>query len=92
MANQSVLSDALLHSTGQLHKGGPTSGVFLQITTVHDDDIPIPGAPYSFGTLADAQALGDREALSAAGRRVARYHADSDVAAGILELAREIAG
>jgi glucose-6-phosphate isomerase len=81
-----------LHSTGQLHKGGPSSGAFLQITTSHGNDIPIPGAPYSFGTLADAQALGDREALAAAGRRVARLHIDSDIAAGVLELARHVAG
>ena len=81
-----------LHSTGQLHKGGPSSGVFLQITTSHVKDIPIPGAPYSFGTLADAQALGDREALAAAGRRVARHHIDSDIATGVLGLARQIDG
>lgn len=81
-----------LHSTGQLHKGGPSSGVFLQVTTSHGNDIAIPGAPYSFGTLVDAQALGDREALAAAGRRVARLHIDSDVAEGVLELARQVAG
>ena len=81
-----------LHSTGQLHKGGPSSGAFLQITTSHVKDIHIPGAEYSFGTLADAQALGDREALAAAGRRVARLHIDSDVPAGVLDLTRQIAG
>ena len=63
-----------LHSTGQLHKGGPASGVFLQITASHEHDIPIPGAAYTFGTLADAQALGDLEALQALGRRTARIH------------------
>lgn len=81
-----------LHSTGQLHKGGPPSGAFLQITTRHTDGGSIPGAHFSFGTLADAQALGDRKALVAAGRRVARLHLESDVAAGILGLAIEIAG
>ena len=80
-----------LHSTGQLHKGGPPSGVFLQITMSHHEDIPIPGYPFSFGTLAEAQALGDREALASTGRRVARLHLDSDIATGILEQANEIA-
>jgi transaldolase/glucose-6-phosphate isomerase len=62
-----------LHSTGQLHKGGPNTGVFLQVTdTGRDVDLPIPGKPYTFGTLIDAQALGDLQALRARGRRVAR--------------------
>jgi transaldolase/glucose-6-phosphate isomerase len=62
-----------LHSTGQLHKGGPNSGVFLQATDApRDVDVPIPGQPFTFGTLIDAQALGDLQALRAQGRRVAR--------------------
>jgi hypothetical protein len=62
-----------LHSTGQLHKGGPPTGVFLQVTdTGRDVDLPIPGKPYTFGTLIDAQALGDLQALRARRRRVAR--------------------
>lgn len=62
-----------LHSTGQLHKGGPDSGVFLQLTdTGRDVDVEIPGRPFTFGTLIDAQALGDLRALRARGRRVAR--------------------
>ena len=81
-----------LHSTGQLHKGGPPSGAFLQITTKHGDGSPIPGAHFSFGTLANAQALGDRKTLVAAGRRVARLHLDSDIAAGVLVLASETTG
>lgn len=81
-----------LHSTGQLHKGGPPSGAFLQITTRHGDYGSIPGAHFSFGTLADAQALGDSKALVAAGRRVARLRLESDVAAGVLDLSTEIAG
>ena len=48
-----------LHSTGQVHKGGPDSGLFLQLTTDHQKDIPVPGESYTFGVLADAQALGD---------------------------------
>ena len=61
-----------LHSTGQLHKGGPANGVFLQIAGDDPDDLPIPGAPYSFGQLKQAQALGDLDALRSLGRRVAR--------------------
>jgi RpiB/LacA/LacB family sugar-phosphate isomerase len=63
-----------LHSTGQLHKGGPPTGLFLQITVDDADDIAIPGVGYSFGTLKAAQALGDLQAVSEAGRRVARVH------------------
>jgi glucose-6-phosphate isomerase/transaldolase/glucose-6-phosphate isomerase len=61
-----------LHSTGQLHKGGPNQGLFLQITQSHAQDVPIPGEEYTFGVLADAQAMGDLHALQAGGRRVAR--------------------
>ena len=62
-----------LHSTGQLHKGGPPTGVFLQVTDEgRDVDLPIPGQPFTFGTLIDAQALGDLQALRARRRRVVR--------------------
>jgi transaldolase/glucose-6-phosphate isomerase len=66
-----------LHSTGQLHKGGPATGVFVQVVDGdRDTDIPIPGADYTFGELIDAQALGDLRALRARDRRVARVHMD----------------
>ena len=58
-----------LHSTGQLHKGGPNSGVFIIVTSEPTTDLPIPGQPYSFGTLELAQAVGDFQALDRAGRR-----------------------
>jgi len=62
-----------LHSTGQLHKGGANNGVFIQIVDEErQDDVPIPGKPFSFGAFIDAQALGDLRSLRAAGRRVAR--------------------
>jgi hypothetical protein len=61
-----------LHSTGQLHKGGPPRGHFLQIVDGTADDLAIPGAPYGFGRLIAAQADGDREALRARGRPVLR--------------------
>ena len=63
-----------LHSTGQLHKGGPPSGVFLQITAEPHQDLPIPGWNESFGTLIAAQALGDLQSLQRRGRRVLRLH------------------
>ena len=69
-----------LHSTGQLHKGGPASGIFLQFEPPQGDDIPIPGEGYSFGVLAKAQALGDLQALLDLGRRAARIE-DSPTAA-----------
>jgi glucose-6-phosphate isomerase/transaldolase/glucose-6-phosphate isomerase len=61
-----------LHSTGQLHKGGPNTGNFLQVVDSTGDEIPIPGQPFGFGKLIRAQAMGDFESLSERGRRVAR--------------------
>jgi len=58
-----------LHSTGQLHKGGPNNGVFVVVTAEPADDLPIPGEPFSFGVLEMAQAVGDFESLDRAGRR-----------------------
>ena len=72
---------AFLHSTGQLHKGGPDNGIFLQITADDSEDIEIPGAGYSFGRLVRAQSLGDLAALEERGRRVLRVHL-RDVASG----------
>ena len=61
-----------LHSTGQLHKGGPASGAFLQIETADPRDAAVPGAAYTFGQLKLAQALGDVAALERRGRPVVR--------------------
>lgn len=63
-----------LHSTGQLHKGGANNGVFLIVTAAAEPDLPIPEAPYSFGTLEMAQALGDFQSLDRAKRRAAHVH------------------
>jgi glucose-6-phosphate isomerase len=63
-----------LHSTGQLHKGGPNTGVFVIVTAPAEADLPVPGAPYSFGVLEMAQALGDFQSLDGAGRRVLHAH------------------
>ena len=61
-----------LHSTGQLHKGGPSTGVFIQVVDEPSVDLPIPGKPYTFRRLLDAQSTGDLQALRARDRRVAR--------------------
>jgi transaldolase/glucose-6-phosphate isomerase len=66
-----------LHSTGQLHKGGANSGVFVLITAVPEADVAIPGEVFSFGTLELAQALGDFNALGTAGRRGLHIHLPS---------------
>jgi transaldolase/glucose-6-phosphate isomerase len=75
-----------LHSTGQLHKGGSDAGVFLQITASDARDLPIPGEPYTFSTLKQAQALGDFRSLSSRGRRAIRIDLGSDVSGGLKRL------
>jgi transaldolase/glucose-6-phosphate isomerase len=75
-----------LHSTGQLHKGGPNSGVFLQITCDDAEDVAIPGEKFSFGVLKAAQASGDFKVLTDRGRRVLRVHLGKDVGAGLKKL------
>jgi transaldolase/glucose-6-phosphate isomerase len=75
-----------LHSTGQLHKGGPNTGVFLQITAEDAQDLPIPGHKYSFGVLKRCQAQGDFEVLAERGRRLLRVHLGTDVRRGLAQL------
>ena len=77
-----------LHSTGQLHKGGPNTGVFMLMPPETEPDIPIPGSPYSFGTLASAQALGDMEALKGANRRMSHTAPGGAGVDALLETAR----
>ena len=77
-----------LHSTGQLHKGGPPTGWFLQLTADHPVDRPIPGWPYTFGRLIDAQAQGDFESIEAHDLPIVRVHlADPDAGLAQLEAA-----
>ena len=78
-----------LHSTGQLHKGGPNSGVFLQVVGDDPNDVPIPGERFSFGVLKQAQALGDFQALRNHGRRVLRIQV-ADVAEGLTKIGQSI--
>jgi glucose-6-phosphate isomerase len=75
-----------LHSTGQDYKGGPNTGVFLQITADHAADVAIPGQKYSFGVVIDAQAAGDQAVLESRGRRALSVHLGADVAAGLKTL------
>jgi transaldolase / glucose-6-phosphate isomerase len=75
-----------LHSTGQLHKGGPASGVFLQLTAGDKRDVEIPGEPFTFSTLKQAQALGDFRSLSKRGRRAVRVELGADATAGLRRL------
>ena len=81
-----------LHSTGQLHKGGPTSGLFIQITADDGEDLAIAGEPYSFGVLKAAQALGDLQSLSKRNRRAIRIHLPADVNAGLRQIHEAIEG
>ena len=80
-----------LHSTGQLHKGGPNSAVCLQLTADIDEDAPIPDAPYAFGTFIQAQALGDMRSLQGHGRRVLRVHLGADYSNGLAALEQALA-
>ncbi len=75
-----------LHSTGQLHKGGPNTGVYIQITADDGTDVPIPGQPFTFSILKRAQAAGDLQALRHHGRRVVRIHIAGDLGAGLASL------
>jgi hypothetical protein len=82
-----------LHSTGQLHKGGPATGWFLQFTADHPEDRQIPGWPYTFGRLIDAQADGDHAAIASHDLPIMRVHlgADPDAALAALERALDAA-
>jgi len=77
-----------LHSTGQLHKGGPNTGLFLQIIEEVEEDLTIPETDYSFGGLIQAQAMGDHEALKQRGRRVLRINLKKAGANGLAKIAR----
>ena len=79
-----------LHSTGQAYKGGPNSGVFLQITCDDEVDILVPGQKYTFGVVKAAQARGDFAVLAERGRRALRVHLGKDVAAGLTTLTNAV--
>jgi hypothetical protein len=75
-----------LHSTGQLHKGGANNGLFIQITADDAHDLPIPGEPYSFSVLKQAQALGDLHSLVSKQRRVLRLNLGKDTGVQLARL------
>jgi transaldolase / glucose-6-phosphate isomerase len=76
-----------LHSTGQEHKGGANTGIFIQIVADDREDVPIPGQPYTFGTLIHAQSLGDYQSLQNHQRRVIRLDLGNDIRSGLALLA-----
>jgi transaldolase/glucose-6-phosphate isomerase len=80
-----------LHSTGQAYKGGPSGGVFLQITCDDAADVPVPGQTYTFGVVKAAQARGDLQVLLERGRRALRIHLGHDVRLGLAALQSAVA-
>ena len=80
-----------LHSTGQAYKGGPNTGVFLQVTCDDAVDLPVPQQKYTFGVVKAAQARGDFQVLSERGRRALRVHLGADVDSGLKQLASAMA-
>jgi len=80
-----------LHSTGQAYKGGPNTGVFLQVTADASEDLQVPGRGYTFGVVEAAQAQGDIDVLAERGRRVLRLHLGNDVKAGLEQLNKLLA-
>jgi glucose-6-phosphate isomerase len=80
-----------LHSTGQAYKGGPNSGVFLQITSDDAKDLPVPSQTYTFGVVKAAQARGDFAVLAERGRRALRVHLGKNVKAGLATLLKAVA-
>jgi transaldolase/glucose-6-phosphate isomerase len=80
-----------LHSTGQAYKGGPNSGVFLQITAEDAHDLAVPGERFTFSVVKAAQARGDFDVLADRGRRALRIHLGKDVDAGLAALSTAIA-
>jgi transaldolase/glucose-6-phosphate isomerase len=79
-----------LHSTGQAYKGGPNSGVFLQITCDDAKDLPVPGQKYTFGIVKAAQARGDFAVLAERGRRAVRVHLGKNVKTGLRALTKTV--
>ncbi len=75
-----------LHSTGQLHKGGPNTGIFIQVVDEPEKDLAVPETNYSFGSLIQAQSIGDYRALKQRGRRVLRINLGHNIAGGLEQL------
>ncbi|MEZ6097764.1 MAG: bifunctional transaldolase/phosoglucose isomerase [Pirellulaceae bacterium] len=91
MATSFGYGPRFLHSIGQLHKGGPNTGLFLQIVDESPDDLPVPEADFTFRQLIQAQARGDYQALAQRGRRILRVNVGEDAIAGLKQLAEALA-
>jgi transaldolase / glucose-6-phosphate isomerase len=81
-----------LHSTGQLHKGGPPSGLFLQLVDTPKQDLPVPGESFTFGELIRAQSFGDYQAMKQKQRRVLRVDLGTDISGGLRRLTEALDG
>ncbi len=92
VATAAEFGPRFLHSTGQAYKGGPNSGVFLQITADDSADLPVPGEKFTFGVVKAAQARGDFDVLAERGRRALRVHVKGSLASGLERLGTAIAG
>jgi len=92
IATTSGYGPRFLHSTGQYHKGGPNTGLFVQLTANHPRDLPLPGRTYTFGTFENAQAQGDLETLRHYGRRTLHLHLGANAETGLASVLRELAG
>ncbi|MCR5886767.1 bifunctional transaldolase/phosoglucose isomerase [Hymenobacter sp. J193] len=90
IATASGYGPRFLHSTGQYHKGGPDTGLYLQLTTDHAQDLPLPGRPYTFGTFQNAQAAGDLQALQDYNRRTLRIHFNGNPTQGVADLLAQL--
>ena len=90
IATCAEIGPRFLHSTGQAYKGGPNTGVFLQITSDYEPDLPVPGQSYSFGKVIEATARGDFEVLNERGRRALHVHLAGDGASGLTKLEQAI--
>ncbi|MDG6093625.1 bifunctional transaldolase/phosoglucose isomerase [Acetobacter sp. AN02] len=90
VASAAEFGPRFLHSTGQAYKGGPDSGVFLQITAEDAKDLEVPGERFSFGVVKAAQARGDFDVLAERGRRALRVHITGDLKAGLQTLSAAI--
>lgn len=86
LATTTGFGPRFLHSTGQFHKGGPATGLYIQLTGDHREDAPIPGQKATWGAFIDAQAAGDYEALKSKDRRILRIHIAGDPVEGIKKL------
>ena len=90
IATCAEIGPRFLHSTGQAYKGGPNTGVFVQITSDYQPDLPVPGQSYSFGKVIEATASGDFEVLNERGRRALHVHLAGDGESGLTRLKQAI--